>query len=196
MTACQARTHNNPKYSGLHGDNVATHTMYRYCPVCSFADEVMVCTEYANFLFDQVIQQPYLQVTCPSCEEVIVLEDLIDDIVPLAQEPQTAQVEYLLSGLFQEVMPCESPSHTDPNTKAFHSKGKDGNGRYYLFGSCDYCDFATTKLYCHVYTEGILTERELFPDSGMVCPKCRTQTTITQWIKSVTDRETGTTTNL
>lgn len=194
MSACQSSTHGLPEYAKLHNQGEATHYLYRYCPECAISDEMMVCSTYADTMLDQVIQNPYRRVNCPRCSASIHIEDHIEDILPLPEEGKVQQMEQLLSGIFQETLPCEAPSHADPKTKAYHTVG--GNGEYYLFGSCDACGLKHTSLYCTTYTEGILAERALYPHEKITCPRCKTGSTALIWFKSVTTRATGITQNL
>lgn len=190
MQVCQSATHNDPRYSDMHGGEVE-YSIHLYCPECNFCTERTVCSTYADIMAQAVMRSPNRLVSCGNCGEPVTLEDYVEDIVEI--QPGKSEAEKILSPLFQEPMPCESPSHTNPSTEHMHTIG--GMGEYYVYGCCDSCGFKTIKLYCVKYTYGILTETALAPYEEIVCPSCATSSTMGQWIKSVTNRTTGNTRN-
>lgn len=186
MSKCESATHNHPAYTNIHSSiEMATHTVIYECPKCLAEYEMGACETYAKSLLKVVIDTPDALITCDQCQHKVPVGDYVMDVIPLKYN-----VDQILAKAFEDILPCESRSHTNPEYREWHTGSA---GEFYIVSSCDNCTYAFTKLYCEGLTQWIIRDIYEYPDASVECPACQHNQTMQQWTKNITERSTGAT---
>ena len=182
MSECESDSHNHPAYAHIHGGKSNSHTVLYECPECLSEYEKLVCETYAKSLLNLITNTPNKPIICDQCQRSVPVGYYVMDIVPVIYN-----VDQILANAFEETLPCESPSHTDPSFYDWHI----GPGKFYIVSSCDNCPYAYTKLYCAGFTQWIIRDLRDDPDATIPCPSCMKQQTMLRWTKNIIERSTG-----